>query len=123
MVNWNKVRTIIEKCWDNQTAYPKSLKSGSTCRSRGQCYVTALLVEVMFGGEIIHGKIDGESCYWNRVGNSEVDLTSDQYGGDGFHPVTRGQKTTLLNFNNKRFTLLFTRWLIQIAQIDINELY
>lgn len=59
---------------------------------RGHCGAVSLMLRGMFGGEILYGEIEGEPHYWNRLRDGrEVDLTSCQFGGDGFHPLTEGR--------------------------------
>ena len=52
--------------------------------ARGQCAVTALIVQDRFGGVLVRGIVNSESHYWNRVGNLELDLTAGQFGADPF---------------------------------------
>ncbi|HWY20742.1 MAG TPA: hypothetical protein VNX26_05935 [Candidatus Acidoferrum sp.] len=48
--------------------------------SFGQCAVTALIVQDLFGGELRRSLIAGGSHYWNRLpSGEEIDLTSDQF--------------------------------------------
>jgi hypothetical protein len=58
----------------------------------GHCGVVATMIQKMFGGEIVGGKVDGCRHFWNRLPDGrEVDLTSCQFGGDGITPVARGR--------------------------------
>jgi hypothetical protein len=51
--------------------------------SVGQCAVTALVVQDLFGGELLRGCIGEGTHYWNRLPDGqEVDLTSDQFDGE-----------------------------------------
>jgi len=108
-MDWLKFRRLLEELWDEETAYPASLKTGKQCKGRGQCYVTSLVIKRLFGGEVIRGHIGDEIHYWNKVDGVEVDLTSDQYGGDGINPVATGKPTTKLNWNNHRFKRLWKK--------------
>jgi hypothetical protein len=47
--------------------------------SFGQCAVTAMLVQDIFGGELMRGINEGDSHYWNLIDGREVDLTRDQF--------------------------------------------
>lgn len=72
-----ELRELLVKCWEN----------GS---SKGQCFVTALVVQDFFGGELLRFKDYPleRSHYWNLLPDGrEIDLTSDQFGGDGFSPA------------------------------------
>lgn len=64
---------------------------------RGWCVAVALMVRAVGGGTLVAGIVvndagESEPHYWNRLADGrEVDLTSDQYGGDGTTPVAAGQ--------------------------------
>jgi hypothetical protein len=48
--------------------------------SYGQCAVSALVIQDIFGGELMRGEFDGGSHYWNRLCNGfEIDLTRSQF--------------------------------------------
>lgn len=101
------LRKKVSQCWSVKTSYFGEMSSGS----RGQCYVTALLVQGLLGGEILTGKtpipMGSETHYWNKLPNGdELDLTSDQYNGDGFNPIIEGTKAKRLNWDNKRYKIL-----------------
>ena len=101
MFDFHKIRKILEKCWCKETSYFG--KEGS----RGQCYVTALVIQDLFGGDILTGVVNNEKHYWNCLPDgTELDFTSDQYGGDGLHPIIEGKKAKRLNRKNKRYLLL-----------------
>jgi len=45
----------------------------------------------VFTGDLLCGFVGEERHYWNRLPNGqEVDLTSDQFGGDGCTPLIAG---------------------------------
>lgn len=59
----------------------------------GHCVAAALMVQACFGGVLVTGKVNDCPHYWNRLPDGrEVDLTSCQFGGDGFNAMTRGRK-------------------------------
>lgn len=60
----------------------------------GLCGVVSLMVQRVAGGVLMAGKVKGQRHYWNRLHDgSEVDLTSCQFGGDGWKPLAKGRKT------------------------------
>lgn len=109
----SRIREALERIWSKDTAHKPSLKTGIQTKSRGQCYVTALLLKDLMGADVVRAKVNGETHYWNRFSGYEFDLTSDQYGGDGYRPVIYdGRKITKRNVNlmNKRYRILKNAW-------------
>lgn len=115
------VRRILKLAWSEETAYEETEPSPSKpTKSRGQCYTTALLINKLFNGEIVKGEVFGKAHYWSRIGKAEFDFTSDQYNGDGFVPITKGEplKHTPKG-TNRRFQLLLKRFLEQQARLNL----
>lgn len=89
-----KIRAILQKGWSRDTSYVIGTEYDGSVRSLGQCYVTARVLQHVFGWEILHSFADSPeddkttNHFWNRLPcGLEVDLTSDQMGGDGIYPV------------------------------------
>ena len=110
--NLHEVREVLKKCWKKDTAHPASLEDGRSCPSRGQCYVTAILIRDLFGGEIMTGMVGEERHYWNRINDIEIDFTSDQYTGDGYHPLIGivGKVSKVKGTSNSRYKKLRRCW-------------
>ena len=50
--------------------------------SSGQCVPTALIVQDVYGGNLVRGMCGDASHYWNELPDgTEVDLTRQQFGG------------------------------------------
>jgi hypothetical protein len=47
--------------------------------ARGQCNVTALLVNELFGGEILKTPLPEGDHFYNRIGGERIDLTEGQF--------------------------------------------
>lgn len=129
MAELTKLRRKLEQCWDRKTTHPDWKKSWTeTNPSVGQCYITALIVQDIFGGELLFtikglshqresgkraGDVFGSSHIWNRLPDgTEIDLTSDQY--DGIVPAKVqglfGKPTTIgAKRSNPRYKLLKRR--------------
>jgi hypothetical protein len=70
---------VISGCWDRKTSYDPVGWSNRN-RAWGQCAVTALIVQDLFGGEVLRGFVNGIEHYWNRLPKKgEVDLTRTQF--------------------------------------------
>lgn len=59
------------------TSYdPSEYKSGS----KGHCAVCAVIVNYIWGGDVVSATIKGESHWFNKIGNMYCDITGDQFG-------------------------------------------
>ncbi len=75
-----KLSNMLENSWDKNTSACPDLWTTNN-PARGQCVVTSLIVQDMYGGDILVTKTDlGESHFYNRLPNGTVlDLTRKQY--------------------------------------------
>ena len=82
----------------------------------GHCHAVAHVVRDRFGGELVKGTVKGQAHAWNRLpGGREVDLSGSQYGGDGLHPLAKGEVTSWPKTVNPRFARFATRVDAQLA--------
>ncbi|SDT24727.1 YunG family protein [Actinoplanes derwentensis] len=88
MLDLELLRPAIEAGWGVDTCDPHDLPEWRADNpARGQCGVTALIVQDLLGGELIVGEVQVEAAkvghhYWNRLPDGQdVDLTAGQ-----FHP-------------------------------------
>jgi hypothetical protein len=81
------VEQAIRSSWGRDT-YPPDERTpwDPDNPARGQCGVTAVVLNDIFGGELVRGEVhvDGERVdfhWWNRLpGGLEIDLTREQLG-------------------------------------------
>lgn len=52
--------------------------------AKGQCSVTCLVVQDLFGGEILKTEVPGGTHFYNRIGGARLDMTISQFD----HSVT-----------------------------------
>lgn len=72
----------------------------------GHCGAVSSMIQGIFGGDIVTGKVNGVTHYWNRLPDgTEIDLTSCQFGGDGYTPLQKGRKVKRKGLTNPRFLL------------------
>jgi hypothetical protein len=68
----------LEQAWDHQTSADPDWSP--EFRSKGQCAVSALVIQDELGGDLLRAIVDGVSHYWNRLPDgSEVDATRSQF--------------------------------------------
>lgn len=71
---------IMRACWSARTSAATPEVWGEGPVSTGQCAVTALLFQDVFGGELLRSVVNGESHYWNLTEDGvEVDFTRSQF--------------------------------------------
>ncbi len=77
---------LIRKSWSQETCYPPQRAEWSEdTPSTGHCFVTALSVHNLCGGDIIMSsvKVPGKEKeilhLYNRFGTMDIDLTRDQF--------------------------------------------
>lgn len=73
------LENMLEKTWGKDTCYPGMAGQWSRENpSYGQCAVTALLVQMYFGGSILY--CSHNHHYWNMIAcGLEADLTKKQF--------------------------------------------
>jgi hypothetical protein len=70
---------LLPSAWRADTSFLKADWSADN-PAVGQCAVTALVVQDLFGGELLRGRMQNATHYWNRLPNGqEVDLTAGQF--------------------------------------------
>ncbi len=77
-----EIEMFIRGSWSADTASPSCVASWSALNpSLGQCAVTALLVQDLWGGQLIRTVVAGQgSHYYNRLPDGqEIDLTRNQF--------------------------------------------
>ena len=77
----NDLYNVLKKCWSKETAYPSCQEDwNKEDPAYGQCAITSMLVYDMFGGSIHRIKFeDGSTHYFNKINDTYVDLTSEQF--------------------------------------------
>jgi hypothetical protein len=128
VLNVELLRPVLRAAWGADTCDPHDLDQWRPDNpARGQCGVTALVVQDVFGGDLLLGDVlvGGRKVghhYWNRLPNDfEVDLTADQ-----FHPdevVTAGEVFERPPGPPRRcrgqYELLRERVLSRLADLDV----
>ncbi|MEZ0109637.1 hypothetical protein ABH920_003651 [Catenulispora sp. EB89] len=98
MLNVETLRPLVEAAWGRDTCDPVGRDEWRPDNPSGsQCGVTALVVQDLLGGDLIHGEVHMNGAmvwnhYWNRLPDgAEVDLTADQFRFLDGATVTNGQ--------------------------------
>jgi 8-oxo-dGTP pyrophosphatase MutT (NUDIX family) len=89
MVTVGEIRTAVREAWGPDTCDPKGFAEWRADNpGRGQCGMTAMVVQDLLGGELVLGEVQvvGSKVghhYWNQLPDGTlVDLTADQFHQD-----------------------------------------
>lgn len=66
---------ILEECWSAET----SSRWSAATPSRGQCSVTALVLNDHLGGDILKTRVGDSWHFYNRLGGLRLDATAAQF--------------------------------------------
>lgn len=81
LVTLGDLYAILRKAWCRETAYPACQAEWvESDPSYGQCAITAMLVQDMFGGTIHRIRVRGGGThYFNKIDGHYIDLTVEQF--------------------------------------------
>ena len=73
---------LLSEIWSADTCAPRMRSEWSQeNKTRGQCSITAFLMQDLFGGKVLGVPLkDGNFHCFNEVGDCVFDLTSEQFG-------------------------------------------
>jgi hypothetical protein len=97
---------VLRCCWSQETG-GKWLAANP---ARGQCSVTALVVQDLLGGDILKTDIDGAWHFYNRIAGRRWDLTISQFDRPiGYDDLPSSRDEALSDTSPKCYELLRRR--------------
>ena len=86
-ITWEDIEVVVRAAWARDTCDPVDAGDWSAANpARGQCGTTALIINDLFGGELLVAEVlraDGSRQgvhWWNRLPDgTEIDLTGEQF--------------------------------------------
>ena len=115
---------LLSEIWCAETCAPRMRNEWSPeNKTRGQCSVTAFLLQDLFGGEVRGVPLgDGNYHCFNVVDGCVFDLTSEQFGGRALSYTDCPEQTRDVHFAKEekrlRYELLRARLLSRLAEAD-----
>lgn len=74
---YEDIERAVRRAWAADTSSAAAWSKDNP--EKGQCAVTALLVQYGYGGVLKRAVVNGESHYWNEIDGVTVDLTRRQF--------------------------------------------
>lgn len=123
MKNYSKFVEALHFSWGKDTAYRKDAENWTPQNpALGQCAITALLFNELYGGRIYSGvSDDGIVHYWNRKLGIKCDFTKQQFTKKmRFKEIKKWNREELLKTGNvaERYELLRERVLKKMKTKD-----
>ena len=115
---------LLSEIWCAETCAPRMRNEWSSeNKTRGQCSVTAFLLQDLFGGEVRGVPLgDGNYHCFNVVDGCVFDLTSEQFGGRALSYTDCPEQTRDVHFAKEekrlRYELLRARLLSRLEEAD-----
>jgi xanthine dehydrogenase iron-sulfur cluster and FAD-binding subunit A len=105
MIDEKFITEVLLECW--------SIKSSSLWTkenpAKGQCGVTALVINEIYGGEILKTKLPNNKWhYYNFINGKSYDFTKSQFENDiEYQDVASNRVEALTDTNEEQYNFLF----------------
>ena len=104
--NLQDLAVALKDAWSSGT----SSKWTPENPAKGQCSVTSLVVQDLFGGEILKTQVPGGTHFYNRIGGARLDLTISQFDQSvTFDDALSSRAETLADTSLEQYCLLRLR--------------
>ena len=116
----NELKNILSKSWSSETCSPSLRNEWSENNpSLGQCAITAMIVNDIFGGKIMRCMASSGSHYYNMIDDKIIDLTVEQFLGEipQYEEGTERTREYLLSNEDTK-----KRYLLLLNNIRINSM-
>lgn len=78
--------------------------------ARGQCSVTALVVQDLLGGEVLKTGVNGQWHFYNRIGGRRWDMTMGQFDAPiGYDDLPATREEAMADTSPEKYRLLCER--------------
>jgi len=101
----NQIEQYLLKCWSLKTSSKWTLENPY----KGQCGVTALVINDLFGGNILKTEVEGQWHFYNRIDGECYDFTSKQFNSDiDYQDIESNREEAFADTNEFQYSTLKT---------------
>ncbi|MDF9482900.1 hypothetical protein P5738_15270 [Bacillus cereus] len=102
-VKEKRIYEVLIKSWSIETSSKWTIENPA----KGQCGVTALVVQDICGGKIIKTKIGGVWHFYNFIDGQRFDFTESQFNENlNYLDVESNRKEAFADTNEKQYSIL-----------------
>lgn len=115
----NQISSLLLKSWSVETSSQWLPENPA----RGQCNVTSLVVQDLFGGEILKTEVSGGWHFYNCIDGQRYDFTASQFSPPILYAdIVTTRDEALAGTGEKQYMMLKARLsALQAAQIDWSD--
>ncbi len=108
MINEELILSLLKKCWSMESS---SLWTEEN-PAKGQCGVTALVINDLYNGEITKTKLlNGQWHYYNFIDGKRYDFTKSQFNFViQYQDIPSNRKEAFLDTNEKQYNYLIEKF-------------
>ena len=93
----------LSKAWSLDTSSKWSVERPSL----GQCSVSALVLQDVFGGEVLKTRVEGSWHFYNRIDGQRFDLTAEQFEtAISYDDLPASREDALLDTSHEQYRAL-----------------
>lgn len=109
------VKSLLKKCWSRESSSLWTVENPA----RGQCGVTALVIQDCFGGEILKTLVDGKNHFYNKIDGLKYDFTADQFQlPPNYSDFPSSGEEAFSDTNQNQYSYLLCRFMRELEHLD-----
>lgn len=115
--NIHKVLDILNRCWSIKSSSKWTINNPAN----GQCSVTSLVINGIFGGYIVKTKVSEGWHFYNKIGSQTFDFTKSQFLQEPIYEDVLSSREEAFNDTNKDQYNYLKMKVSELVELDYRE--
>lgn len=115
--NIHKVLDILNRCWSIKSSSKWTINNPAN----GQCSVTSLVINDIFGGYIVKTKVSEGWHFYNKIGSQTFDFTKSQFLQEPIYEDVLSSREEAFNDTNKDQYNYLKMKVSELVELDYRE--
>lgn len=115
--NIHKVLDILNRCWSIKSSSKWTINNPAN----GQCSVTSLVINDIFGGYIVKTKVSEGWHFYNKIGSQTFDFTKSQFLQEPIYEDVLSSREEAFNDTNKDQYNYLKMKVSELMELDYRE--